>query len=40
MTMLKNRLTGKNKTFARWQRDFVLNHPKYNKDSIVTEVNI
>ena len=30
-------LAGKLKTTARWMRDFVLEHPLYNRDSVVSE---
>ena len=31
------RLEGTTKTLAAYQREFVLKHPKYRQDSIVTE---
>ena len=34
------RASGERPTPAKWMRDFVLNHPAYKKDSIVTEVII
>lgn len=36
LDFILDRLHGRVKTGARYQRDFVLNHPEYNKDSIVT----
>lgn len=32
------RASGESPTIAKWTRDFVLNHPLYKKDSIVSEV--
>ena len=32
------RASGETPTPAKWMRDFVLNHPAYKKDSIVSEV--
>jgi len=43
-SFIKDRVTGtlnilgKEPTFAAWIRTFVLNHPEYKKDSIITEV--
>ena len=36
LDFLSDRLHGRVVTGARYQRDFVLNHPDYNKDSIVS----
>lgn len=35
-----DRAEGKAPTNAQWMRSFVLKHPAYKKDSIVSEVNI
>ncbi|CAD8050950.1 unnamed protein product [Paramecium sonneborni] len=37
---VKNKVYGNTKTLASWMRDFVISHPNYNQDSIVThEIN-
>lgn len=36
MDFLLERAKGNVMTGARYQRNFVLNHPDYNKDSIIT----
>ena len=33
------RASGERPTPAKWMRDFVLNHPLYKKDSVVSEVS-
>ncbi|KAL1744780.1 glutamate-cysteine ligase-domain-containing protein [Schizophyllum fasciatum] len=37
LTLIRQRSTGQLKTPATWIREFVLNHPKYKKDSVVSE---
>lgn len=37
MNFISDRASGKLKTFAKWQRDFVINHPLYQQDSIVSK---
>ena len=36
MSMLLERAKGEIKTGARYMRDFILNHPAYEKDSVVS----
>ncbi|KAL1680324.1 glutamate-cysteine ligase-domain-containing protein [Schizophyllum commune] len=37
LDLIRQRSTGQLKTPATWIREFVLNHPKYKKDSVVSE---
>ena len=37
LQFIESRASGKLMTAAHWMRTFVTNHPKYNKDSVVTE---
>jgi glutamate--cysteine ligase catalytic subunit len=37
LSFIADRASGKLQTGAKWQRDFVLNHPKYMKDSKVSK---
>lgn len=37
MSCVFTRATGELKTMARWTRDFVLRHPDYRHDSVVSE---
>lgn len=36
LALISDRASGKLKTFARWQRDFVESHPDYKHDSVIT----
>ena len=37
LNFISKRASGENKTNARWIREFISSHPKYNCDSVVTE---
>lgn len=36
LSLISQRASGKLKTFARWQRDFVQAHPDYKQDSVIS----
>ncbi|CAH1757314.1 6027_t:CDS:2 [Entrophospora sp. SA101] len=37
LRFVSKRAEGKLQTTAKWMRNFVQNHPKYNQDSVVTQ---